>query len=248
MSSLRNMNYGSSPISTERLKEAFTIFGPILRQQYGMTECSILIARLTKSDHLWAYEHKPDVLKSCGKPCMLTQIRLIDDNGYDVEPLHPGEIAVKTPSVSVGYYKRPDLTEAAYRDGWFYTGDIGKLDKHGFLHIIERKKDMIISGGFNVYPAEVERLINQHPAVAMSACIGIPHNDWGEAVCIFAVLREGETCSKEELMEFCKERTSVYMLPKEIYFETSLPLTMVGKIDKKELKKPFWEGTERLVN
>ncbi|MBK5483075.1 AMP-binding protein [Peribacillus sp. TH16] len=248
VSSLRNMNYGSSPISTERLKEAFTIFGPILRQQYGMTECSILIARLTKSDHLWAYENKPDVLKSCGKPCMLTQIRLIDDNGYDVEPLHPGEIAVKTPSVSVGYYKRPDLTEAAYRDGWFYTGDIGKLDKHGFLHIIERKKDMIISGGFNVYPAEVERLINQHPAVAMSACIGIPHNDWGEAVCIFAVLREGETCSKEELMEFCKERTSVYMLPKEIYFETSLPLTMVGKIDKKELKKPFWEGTERLVN
>lgn len=197
MSSLRNMNYGSSPISTERLKEAFTIFGPILRQQYGMTECSILIARLTKSDHLWAYENKPDVLKSCGKPCMLTQIRLIDDNGYDVEPLHPGEIAVKTPSVSVGYYKRPDLTEAAYRDGWFYTGDIGKLDKHGFLHIIERKKDMIISGGFNVYPAEVERLINQHPAVAMSACIGIPHNDWGEAVCIFAVLREGENALRK---------------------------------------------------
>lgn len=248
VSSLRNINYGSSPISIERLKEAFQIFGPILRQQYGMTECSILIARLTKSDHLWAYENNPEVLKSCGKPCMLTQIRLIDNNGNDVELLQPGEIVVKTPSVSVGYYKRPDLTQEAFREGWFYTGDIGKLDEYGFLHIIERKKDMIISGGLNVYSAEVERIINQHPAVAMSACIGIPHADWGEAVCIFAVLREGETCSKEELIQFCKEQTSVYMVPKEIYFETSLPLTPVGKIDKKELKKSFWEGTSRLVN
>lgn len=107
---------------------------------------------------------------------------------------------------------------------------------------------MIISGGLNVYPAEVERIINQHPAVSMSACIGIPHADWGEAVCIFVVLREGETCSKEELIQFCKERTSNYMVPKEIYIETSLPLTPVGKINKKELKKPFWEGTTRVVN
>ncbi|UZD48187.1 class I adenylate-forming enzyme family protein [Peribacillus frigoritolerans] len=248
VSSLRNINYGSSPISTERLKEAFEIFGPIFRQQYGMTECSILIARLTKSDHIWAYENNPEVLKSCGKPCMFTQVRLIDNNGNDVKPLQPGEIAVKIPSVSVGYYKKPDLTQEAFRDGWFYTGDIGKLDKYGFLHIIERKKDMIISGGLNVYPAEVERIINQHPAVSMSACIGIPHDDWGEAVSIFAVLREGETCSKEELIQFCKERTSNYMVPKEIYIETSLPLTPVGKIDKKELKKPFWEGTTRVVN
>ncbi|MFJ8511556.1 class I adenylate-forming enzyme family protein [Lysinibacillus xylanilyticus] len=248
VSSLRNINYGSSPISSERLKEALEIFGPIFRQQYGMTECSIVIARLTKSDHLFAYKNNVNVLKSCGKPCMLSKIRLVDDNGRDVKPLQPGEIAVKTPSVSVGYYKRPDLTAEAYRDGWFYTGDIGKLDEHGYLHIVERKKDLIISGGFNVYPAEVERIVNQHPKVAMSACIGIPHNDWGEVVCIFVVLRKGETCKKEELIEFCKERTSVYMVPKEVFIETSLPLTMVGKIDKKELRKPFWEETARFVN
>lgn len=248
VSSLRNINYGSSPISAARLKEAFEIFGPIFRQQYGMTECSILISRLTKSDHLWAYKNDPEVLKSCGKPCMMTQIRLIDENGDDVEGQTPGEIAVKIPSLSVGYYKRPDLTVEAYRDGWFFTGDIGKLDDHGYLHIVERKKDMIISGGFNVYPAEVERIVNQHPAAAMSACIGIPHHDWGEAVCIFVVLRKGETCTKQELIEFCKGRTSDYMVPKEVYFKTDLPLTTVGKIDKKELRKPFWEGSARLVN
>lgn len=248
VSSLRNINYGSSPISSERLKEAFEIFGPIFRQQYGMTECSIVIARLTKSDHLFAYEHNLEVLKSCGKPCMLTQIRLVDDKGQDVQPLQPGEIAVKTPSVSIGYYNRPDLTAEAFQDGWFFTGDIGQFDEQGYLHIVERKKDMIISGGFNVYPAEVERIVNQHSKVAMCACIGIPHNDWGEAVCLVAVLREGETCTKEELIEFCKQRTASYMVPKEIIFETSLPLTMVGKIDKKALRKPFWEGAARLVN
>ncbi|WP_068672159.1 class I adenylate-forming enzyme family protein [Oceanobacillus sp. Castelsardo] len=248
VSSLRNINYGSSPISTERLKEAFEIFGPILRQQYGMTECSILITRLTKSDHLWAFNHKPDVLRSCGKPCLMTQIRLVDNDGNSNKSVRRGEIVVKAPYVSNGYYKREDLTKEAFRNGWFYTGDVGELDEYGFLHIVERKKDMIISGGQNVYSVEVERVINQHPAVSMSACIGIPHSDWGEAVCVFVVLREGDTCSKEELIQFCKERTSAYMIPKEIYFETSLPLTTVGKIDKKKLKKPFWEGAEREVH
>ncbi|MGP4066203.1 class I adenylate-forming enzyme family protein [Oceanobacillus sp. M65] len=248
VSSLRNINYGSSPISTERLKEAFEIFGPILRQQYGMTECSILITRLTKSDHLWAFNHNPNVLRSCGKPCLTTQVRLVDHEGNNKEPVQRGEIAVKAPYISTGYYKRDDLTKEAFRDGWFYTGDIGELDEDGFLHIVERKKDMIISGGLNVYSVEVERLINQHPAVSMSACIGIPDSNWGEAVCVFAVLREGMTCSKEELIQFCKEQTSSYMVPKEIYFETSLPLTTVGKIDKKKLKKPFWEGIARKVH
>ena len=110
---------------------------------------------------------------------MLTQIRLVDDKGQDVQPLQPGEIVVKTPSVSIGYYNRSDLTAEAFQDGWFFTGDIGQFDEQGYLHIVERKKDMIISGGFNVYPAEVERIVNQHPKVAMCACIGIPHNDWG---------------------------------------------------------------------
>ena len=248
VSSLRNMNYGSSPISSERLKEAFTIFGPIMRQQYGMTECSILISRLTKSDHVWALEHEPSVLSSCGKPCLLTEIKLQDEYGNSDNSVTRGEILVKSPCVAAGYYNREDLTEAAFKEGWFHTGDIGEKDENGYLYIVERKKDMIISGGLNIYSVEVEQLINKHPAVAMSACIGIPDDNWGEAVCVFVVPRKGETCTKEDLIQFCKERTSPYMVPKEIIFQESFPLTAVGKIDKKQLKKPYWEKQERKVH
>src|SRR5699024_8471057 len=248
VSSLRNLNYGSSPISTERLKEAFDIFGPILRQQYGMTECSILISRLTKTDHVWALEHQPSMLKSCGKPCFHTEIKLVDAQGNRDASVRRGEIIVKSPCVASGYYKQEELTKEAFRDGWFYTGDIGELDDQNYLYIVERKKDMIISGGFNVYSVEVEGLVNQHPAVAMSACIGIPDEVWGEAVCVFVVLREGESCTEEEVIEFCKARTSAYMVPKKVIFKEKFPLTTVGKIDKKELKKPYWENQARKVH
>lgn len=248
VSSLRNLNYGSSPISTERLKEAFDIFGPILRQQYGMTECSILISRLTKTDHVWALEHHPSMLKSCGKPCFHTEIKLVDAQGNRDASVRRGEIIVKSPCVASGYYKQEELTKEAFRDGWFYTGDIGELDDQNYLYIVERKKDMIISGGFNVYSVEVEGLVNQHPAVAMSACIGIPDEVWGEAVCVFVVLREGESCTEEEVIEFCKARTSAYMVPKKVIFKEKFPLTTVGKIDKKELKKPYWENQARKVH
>ncbi|WP_077595961.1 class I adenylate-forming enzyme family protein [Oceanobacillus kimchii] len=248
VSSLRNMNYGSSPISSARLKEAFAIFGPTMRQQYGMTECSILISRLTKSDHIWALEHEASVLGSCGKPCLQTEIMLEDVNGNYGTEVKRGEILVKSPCVAVSYYNREDLTKEAFRDGWFYTGDIGEIDENGFLYIVERKKDMIISGGLNIYSVEVEQLINKHPAVAACACIGIPDEDWGEAVCVFVVLRNGKTCTKEELLQYCKEKTSAYMVPKEIIFQDSFPLTTVGKIDKKQLKKPYWENQYRNVH
>jgi len=142
----------------------------------------------------------------------------------------------------VGYYKKPDLTGETLRDGWLHTGDVGEFDELGFLYIVERKKDMIISGGMNVYSIEVENVVNQHPAVAMSACFGIPHADWGEAVCVYAVLRSGSTCSEAEIIDFCKQRISKYMVPKTVKFIEALPLTGIGKIDKKELRKPFWTG------
>lgn len=248
VSSLRNLNYGSSPISSERLKEAFDIFGPIMRQQYGMTECSILISRLTKSDHVWALNNNPSVLRSCGKPCLQTEIKLLDEHGNSDDTVRKGEIIVKSPSVAAGYYNREDLTAESFQDGWFYTGDIGEKDENDFMYIVERKKDMIISGGLNIYSVEVEQLINKHPAVAMSACIGIPDEDWGEAVCVFVVLRDEATCTKEELIDYCKAKTSAYMVPKEIIFRDSFPLTTVGKIDKKQLKEPYWKQQTRKVH
>ncbi|WP_342615621.1 class I adenylate-forming enzyme family protein [Peribacillus frigoritolerans] len=242
MSSMRNIFYGASPISQKRLKEAFEVFGPIMRQQYGMTECNIVITRLSKSAHVWAYHNNSEILKSCGKPCILTEVRLIDDKGNDVKPSELGEIIVKSPAMMAGYYQRPDLTQEYIRDGWFYTGDIGKWDESGYLYIVDRKKDMIISGGMNVYSSEVERVVNLHPSVALSACIGVPHPDWGEVVCVVASLQDGLNCTSEELIDFCKQRTSKYMVPKVVYFLDKFPLTPIGKIDKKELRKIFAQG------
>lgn len=242
VSSMRNIYYGASPISQDRLKEAFEVFGPIMRQQYGMTECNIVISRLSKSAHVWAYHNNQEVLKSCGKPCILSEVRIIDDNGNDVRPSEFGEIIVKSPTIMVGYYKRPELTKKTIRDGWLYTGDIGMWDESGYLYIVDRKKDMIISGGMNVYSSEVERLVNQHPAVSLSACIGVPHPDWGEAVCVVISQREGFSCTKEEIIDFCRKSTSKYMVPKIVYFRDSLPLTPLGKVDKKEVKEMYAQG------
>lgn len=248
LSSLRSIHYGSSPISSERLKEAIELFGPVFVQQYGATEANVLITRMHKFDHVRALETGAKFLQSCGKPCLMTQIRIVDDHGNDVNPYEKGEIILKSPYIMEGYYKRPDLTEEAMKDGWFHTGDIGQFDDEGFLYIVDRKKDMIISGGMNVYSVEVEKVVNQHPAVAMSVCIGIPDPDWGELVTVFVVLQAEVTCSEEEIIDFCKEQTSAYMVPKKVYVKDKLPLTQVGKIDKKELKKAFWKDKERLVN
>ncbi|NLG32661.1 MAG: AMP-binding protein, partial [Syntrophomonadaceae bacterium] len=134
-------------------------------------------------------------------------------------------------------------------DGWLHTGDIGEFDEYGFLYIVDRKKDMIISGGMNVYPKEVESVLAQHPSVAVSACFGIPDDNWGEAVCVYAVLKEGAAASEEELITYCKERTAKYMVPKKIKFITmnQLPLTAAGKIDKKLLRAPYWAGRDRQI-
>lgn len=242
VSSMRSIYYGASPISDERLKEAFELFGPIMRQQYGMTECNIVISRLSKSAHVWAYHHKPEVLKSTGKPCLLTEVRIIDDKGSEVGPLELGEIIVKSPAMMAGYFQRPELTKEAIRDGWFYTGDIGLWDENGYLYIKDRKKDMIISGGMNVYSSEVERIVNQHPAVALSACIGVPHKDWGEAVCVIVTMKEGFSCTPEEIIQYCNQTTSKYMVPKMVYIQDTLPLTPIGKINKKEINKMYAQG------
>jgi fatty-acyl-CoA synthase/long-chain acyl-CoA synthetase len=248
VSSLRSIHYGSSPISSERLKEAMELFGPVFVQQYGATEANVLITRMHKFDHERALETGAKFIQSCGKPCLMTQIRIVDDHGQDVKPFEKGEIILKSPYLMEGYYKRPDLTVEAIKDGWFHTGDIGQFDDEGFLYIVDRKKDMIISGGMNVYSVEVEKVVNQHPAVLMSACIGVPDPDWGELVTVFVVLRDGVKCSEEEIIEFCKGRTSSYMIPKKVHFKGTLPLTQVGKIDKKKLKKDFWKDKERQIN
>ncbi len=242
--SLRTITYGTSPIYLERLKEAIELFGPVFKQHYGQTECPLLVTRLTKSDHFWAYNNDENVLKSCGKPSLLSQIRFVDDDGNDVSADDSGEIIVKAPYNTVGYYKNSEITEEVIKDGWLYTGDIGRLDDNQFIYIVDRKKDMIISGGHNIYPAEVENIINKHPDVLMNACVGIPHPDWGEALCALVSLKENTKCEEEDIKAFCKKSLTGYKVPKVVRFMNNIPLTNVGKIDKKKVKEFFIDNSK----
>ncbi|MGI6412863.1 MAG: AMP-binding protein [Syntrophomonadaceae bacterium] len=248
-SSLTSVTYGTSPMIPERLVEAIELMGPIFRQSYGLTEVPNLVTTLSKFDHMWALENYPRALASCGKVLPMVEVKILDENNNEVPLGERGEICVKSAYNAVGYLNNPELTAKTIVDGWLHTGDIGEFDEYGFLYIVDRKKDMIISGGMNVYPKEVESVLAQHPSVAVSACFGIPDDNWGEAVCVYAVLKEGAAASEEELITYCKERTAKYMVPKKIKFITmnQLPLTAAGKIDKKLLRAPYWAGRDRQI-
>ena len=246
--SIKSIFYGSSPISSARLKEAIEMFGPVFVQQYGATEANVLICRMHKSDHLRALQTNGKFIQSCGKPCLMTELKIVNEDGDEVARGEKGEIILQAPYLMQGYYKRDDLTAEVLKDGWFYTGDIGQQDEEGFVYIVDRKKDMIISGGMNVYSVEVEKVVNQHPSVKMSACIGVPDDDWGEAVLVFVKLEEGQEASEDDIIAFCKERTSKYMVPKKILFQDQFPLTQIGKIDKKQLKSNFWQDQSRMIH
>jgi fatty-acyl-CoA synthase len=172
-------------------------------------------------------------------------VRLLDDEGREVEE---GEVCVRGPIVMQGYWRNPQATAEALRDGWLRTGDIARRDEEGFLYIVDRKKDLIVSGGFNVFSREVETALEEHPSVKQAAVIGVPHERWGEAVTAFVVPREGETIDAEALINRVKELRGPFMAPKTIEVMTSLPLTQVGKVDKQALRRPYWAGQERNVN
>jgi len=245
LSSLRMLLYGAAPMSEGRLAEAMERFGPILVQLYGQTECPQAVTTLTMEDHIRAMKHT-QLLSSCGRPCQLVAVRIVDDSGKDLPPGEAGEILVKAPFVMKGYLNHPEMTASTIVDGWLHTGDMGKLDEEGYLYLVDRKKDMIITGAFNVYSASVENVISRHPKVKQVAVIGVPDEKWGEAVTA-VVVSDGEV-SENDILDFCRGKLNKYELPKKIVFQTQIPVTAVGKIDKKTLRAPFWEGKSRGVN
>jgi len=240
-SSLRTILYGAAPITVERLKQGLEIFGPVFMQLYGQTEAPNFITRLSKEDHRTdePYVHR---LRSCGKPVLMSQVRIVNDEGQEVPRGEQGEIAVRTLYNMIGYYNKPEQTSETIFDGWLHTGDVGMMDEDGYVYLLDRKKDMIISGGMNVYSTEVENAIQKHPGVSQVAVIGLPHPDWGEAVTAIIVPKSDWIPSKEEITELCDKELSKYKRPKEIYFTESLPLTPYGKIDKKVLRKQYSEN------
>ncbi|WP_458098481.1 AMP-binding protein [Roseomonas sp. WA12] len=243
-SRMETLMYGAAPMSPARIREGLDVFGPILQQGYGQTEAPSAILTLSRQDH-----QDPDdsILASAGKPYPGITVRLLDDSDAEVPQGEIGEICVRGPLVMAGYLKQPEQTAEALRSGWLHTGDMARQDARGFFHIVDRKKDMIISGGFNVYPKEVEDVLTAHPAVSTAAVIGVPDEKWGEAVKAIVVRRPGMEVSAAELSSHVRDRKGAVSAPKTVDFVEQLPLTVLGKPDKKALRAPFWEGRARAV-
>jgi fatty-acyl-CoA synthase len=244
LSSLETVYYGASAINPVRLQEAIDRFGPIFAQYYGQSEAPMVISYLAKGDH------DPARLSSCGRPSALLRTALLDEDGEPVPVGEPGEICVAGPLLAGGYWNLPDETAATFRDGWMHTGDVAREDEDGFWFIVDRTKDMIVTGGFNVYPREVEDVVAEHPAVAQVGVIGVPDERWGEAVTAVVVMRDGHELTDAviaEIQQAVKQRKGGVQAPKQVIAVDALPLTGLGKPDKKALRARFWEGAGRAV-
>lgn len=243
LGSLQLVVYAGSVIAPNRLREAIQRIGPVFSQVYAQTECTP-IAILRRKDHDL---DDPSSLAACGYPMATAEIAILDDSNQPLGPGKIGEICVRSPSVMQGYLDQAEATQQALACDWLHTGDIGFSDPRGRLSIVDRKKDMIVSGGSNVYPREVEDVLTAHAAVASAAVIGVPHAIWGEAVAAFVVLREGAKAEAADLIAYVRERKGPLIAPKQIIFADVLPTTPFGKTDKKKLRAPYWEKEERSI-
>jgi fatty-acyl-CoA synthase len=242
LSSLRIVYYGASPMSPARLREAIERLGPIFFQFYGQAEAPMTLTLLRREEHDPANLER---LASCGRPVPWVTVELLDEEG---RPGEAGEICVRGPLTMAGYLDRPAETAEALAGGWLHTGDLATRDADGFLTIVDRRKDMIVSGGFNVYPREIEDILGLHPAVGAAAVIGVPHERWGEAVLAVVVRRPGASVTAEELIALVREHKGPIAAPKRVEFVDALPLTDVGKPDKKALRSRYWATADRRVH
>lgn len=248
LSSLETVYYGASAMNPVRLREAIDRFGPIFAQYYGQSEAPMVITYLAKKDH----DEKR--LTSCGRPTVFARVALLDSDGNPVPQGEVGEICVSGPLVSGGYWNKPEATAETFRDGWMHTGDLAREDEDGFYYIVDRTKDMIVTGGFNVFPREVEDVVAEHPSVAQVCVIGTPDEKWGEAVTAVVVLRPDADRSEDavarmttEIQSAVKERKGSVQSPKQVIVVDSVPVTALGKPDKKAVRAQFWAGSERAV-
>jgi acyl-CoA synthetase (AMP-forming)/AMP-acid ligase II len=245
---LRLVAYGASPIAEQTLRTAMEIFGCDFIQAYGMTETTAAATYLFPEDHRRALAGEPHLLLAAGRPVLGTQVRIVDPAGKPLPLGEIGEIAIRGPQLMRGYWNLPEATAEALRDGWMHTGDAGVIDEEGFLFVQDRTKDMIVSGGENVYPREVEEVLYQHPAVAEAAVIGVPDAKWGEAVKAIVVLKPGQSVTADELVAFGKGRLAGYKQPRSVDFIEALPRNPSGKVLKRELREPYWAGHTRRVS
>ena len=247
-SALRSILYGASPISEKVLAESIKTFGCEFVQAYGLTETTGTVVILPAADHDPDGPNKHR-LRAVGLPVEGTEIRVVDpDTRQDVAQREVGEIWIKSPMVMKGYWNMPDATEQSMVDGWFRSGDAGYFDEDGYLYVYDRVKDMIVSGGENVYPAEVENVLMAHPAIADVAVIGVPDDRWGETGKAIVVKAPGAEVTEQEIIDFARERLAKFKCPSSVEWIDVLPRNPSGKILKKDLRAPYWEGRERNVN
>jgi len=251
-SSLRVLLSGGAPIAPELVKRIVETFGCDYIQTYGMTETSPYLTLSILKEHLkrLPYEAQLKFKSKTGREFIAVQLKVVREDGTEVakDEKEVGEIIVKGDIVTPGYWKLPEETKKAFKNGWLYTGDLAVIDEEGYVTIVDRKKDMIVTGGENVYSTEVENVIYMHPAVLEVAVIGVPDENWGEAVKAVVVLKPGMKASEEEIIEFCKERLAHYKAPKSLDFVDALPKTGSGKIAKRELRERYWKELERRVH
>ncbi len=249
LTSVRRIWYGTAPMAVEKLTEAIRVFGNVFRQNYGMSEIAQPITYLGPEDHIiegtLAQKRR---LSSAGRPAMGVEVKVVDEDGQRVAPGRVGEILIRSNKLMKGYWKKPEETAEAFKGGWFHTRDMATVDEDGYIYIMDRKSDMIISGGFNIYPREVEDVLMSHPGIAEAAIIGVPHEMWGEAVKAMVVLKEGVNISESEVIEHCKRNLASYKKPTSVDFIREIPKNLYGKVNRRTLKEPFWKAHDRWVH
>lgn len=247
-SALKTIVYGASPISESTLRKAMEIFKCDFIQIYGMTETTVALTTLLAKPHKMALDGNPGLLLAAGRPVPNTQIRIVDSEDNDLPLGATGEIIARGPQLMKGYWNKPEANAETLRGGWMHTGDAGYIDPDGFLYVQDRVKDMIVSGGENVYPRAVEDVLYQYPSIIDAAVIGVPDEKWGETVKAIVVLRKGETAKAEDIINFCRERLGGFECPTSVDFVETLPRNPSGKVLKRELREPYWAGYKRRVS
>lgn len=246
MSSVKTMIYGASPMPRPVIDRALKLWGPRFIQYYGQTEAPLFITRLGKEDHVGPNADMR--MAACGRPSIDCEIRLVNENGVDVAPGEAGEIVVRAPFGMKGYDQAPELNAETIMPGdWIRTRDVGRFDQDGYLYLIDRTSDMIVTGGYNVYPREVEDALSAHPAVREVVVVGIPDDKWGEAVAAFVSLRQDARADDVELIAFARGKLAGYKVPKSIHYIAEIPKSPVGKLLRRAVRDPFWAGRERRI-
>ena len=249
LGSLQAIIYGGSPIVVPRLVEAIKLFGKKFMQLYGQAEAPMCISTLSKADHI--VEGAEEVVKrlgSAGKPCLNVEVRIVDEHGVDVSSEVVGEVIIRGDHIMTGYWQRPAETAEALKGGWVYSGDMGYFDSQGYIFLVDRKKDMIISGAFNIYPKEIETVIDRHPNVKEAVVVGVPDDTWGEAVKAVVVPKKGMRVTQEEIIAHCRAHLARMKCPKSVDIVEDLPRNPYGKIQKTAIRERYWKGFERKIH